>query len=204
MQKIHDPISASGSLPGNYQEVLSWKVAGQPKRVITLNVLGLLLFVIFGVIFSGLAVSLGKLPLEGNFGQSGIALTFGLALAAILLTLVFHELIHGLTMQIFGAKPKYGIIWKGMMFYATSPGYAFHRNNYLVIALAPFVCISILVILGMWLLQGTLWVVLLGVCGTINASGAIGDMWMTMIVLRHATTAHVIDERDGIRVFLPM
>jgi hypothetical protein len=128
----------------------------------------------------------------------------GLAVAGLVITFVLHELMHGLVMHMFGAKPKYGIIWKGMMFYATSPGYAFHRNNYVVIALAPFVCISILVILGMWLLQGTLWVVLLGLCGTINASGAIGDMWMTMIVLRHATTAQVIDERDGIRVFLPM
>jgi len=155
------------------------------------------------VIFARLAVSLGKLPLEGKFGLSEIGLAIGLALVGILLTLVLHELTHGLVMQMFGAKPKYGIIWKGMMFYATSPGYAYHRNNYVVIALAPFVFISILIVLGMWLLQGTLWVALLGICGIINASGAMGDMWMTMIVLRYATTAYVMDERDGIRVFLP-
>ena len=87
------------------------------------------------------------------------------------------------------------------MLYATSPGYAYRRNNYVVIALAPFVFISILVVLGMWLLQGTLWVVLLGLCGAVNASGAIGDMWITMVVLRYASTAYVMDERDGIRVF---
>lgn len=203
MQKINNPIPASGSLPSDYQQVLSWKVTGQPIRVITLNILGVLLFVIFGVIFSRLAVSLGKLPLEGKFGLSEIGLAIGLALVGILLTLVLHELTHSLVMQMFGAKPKYGIIWKGMMFYATSPGYAYHRNNYVVIALAPFVFISILVVLGMWLLQGTLWVALLGICGILNASGAIGDMWMTMIVLRYATTAYVMDERDGIRVFLP-
>jgi hypothetical protein len=106
-------------------------------------------------------------------------------------------------MQTYGAKPKYGILWKGPMLYATSPGYAYRRNDYVVIALAPFVLISALVILGMWLLQGTLWVLLLGLCGIFNASGAIGDMWMTMIVLRYATPAYVVDERDGIRVFLP-
>ena len=203
MQKINSPIPASGSLPSDYQEVLSWKVTGQPIRVITLNILGVLLFVIFGVIFARLAVSLGKLPLEGKFGLSEIGLAIGLALVGILLTLVLHELTHGLVMQMFGAKPKYGIIWKGMMFYATSPGYAYHRNNYVVIALAPFVFISILIVLGMWLLQGTLWVALLGICGSLNAAGAIGDMWITMIVLRYAATALVMDERDGIRVFLP-
>jgi hypothetical protein len=127
----------------------------------------------------------------------------GLVFAGILLTLVFHELTHGLVMQMFGARPRYGVIWKGLMFYATSPGFAFRRNDYIVIALAPFVFLSVLVVLGMWLFQGTAWITLLGICGTMNASGAIGDMWITMIVLRYPAFAYVMDERDGVRVFLP-
>lgn len=199
MQKTNDQIPASGSLPDNYQEVLSWKVTGKPMRVITLNILGIFLLVVFGLIFSGLAFSLGKLP-PGEF-KLGLS-EAGLVLAAAILTFVLHELTHGLVMQMSGAKPKYGIMWQGML-YATSPGYAYHRNSYIVIALAPFVFISILAVLGMWLLQGTLWVALLGICGSLNAAGAIGDIWITMIVLRYAATALVMDERDGIRVFLP-
>lgn len=201
MQKINDRIPALGSLPDNYQEVLSWKEAEKPIRVITLNILGVLLFVLFGAIISSLAVSLGKLPSEGSF-RIGFT-EISLAIAGILLTFVLHELIHGLVMKMFGARPKYGIIWKGLMLYATSPAYAYHRNNYVVIVLAPFVLISTMVILGMWVLQEASWVALLGICGIVNASGAIGDMWITMIVLRYATTALVMDERDGIRVFLP-
>jgi hypothetical protein len=72
-----------------------------------------------------------------------------------------------------------------------------------IIALAPFVFISTLVILGMWILQGTAWVALLAICGVVNASGAVGDMWITLIVLGYAVNAYVMDERDGIRVFLP-
>jgi hypothetical protein len=201
MAKINNAIPASGALPNDYQEALSWKVTEKPKRAITLNIFGLFLLVIFGVIFSSIAISLGKLPLESQFGF-GLG-KISLVIAGCLLTLVLHELTHGMAMQIFGAKPKYGIIWKGLMFYATSPEYAYHRNNYVVIALAPLTFISILVVLGMWLLQGTLWVVLLGICGTINASGAVGDMWITGLVLRYANTAYVIDERDGIRLYLP-
>ncbi len=63
------------------------------------------------------------------------------------------------------------------MLYATSPRYAYRRNNYGVISLAPFVFISVLVILGMWISQGTAWVALLAICGVINASGTVGDMW---------------------------
>ena len=199
MQTINDPIPASGALPDNYQEVLSWKVTGKPMRMIALNILGIFLFVVFGAIFSGLAISVGKLPAGVNF-MLGLG-EMGLAVAGIVLAFILHELTHGLVMQMFGAAPKYGVIWKGLMLYATSPGYAYRRNNYVVIALAPFVFISVLVVLGMWILQGTAWVVLLAVCGVLNASGAIGDMWITMIVLRYAATAYVMDERDGIRVF---
>jgi hypothetical protein len=201
MQKIIDQIPTSGALPDDYQEVLSWKVTGKPMRVIALNIVGVILFVIFGMIFSSMAFGLGKMPSEGNF-RIGLG-EMGLAIVGIVVTLVLHELTHGLVMQMFGASPKYGIIWKGLMLYATSPGYAYRRNNYVVIALAPFISISVLVVLGMWILQGTAWVALLAICGIVNASGAVGDMWITMIVLRYAATAYVMDERDGIRVFLP-
>ena len=201
MQTINDKISTSETLSDDYQEVLSWKVTGKPIRVIALNVLGVLLFVIFGMIFSSVAIRLGKLPSEGNF-RLGLG-EISLVIAGIVVTFVLHELTHGLAMQMLGASPKYGIIWKGLMLYATSPGYAYRRNAYVVISLAPFVFISVLVILGMWILQGTAWVALLVLCGIVNASGAIGDMWITMIVLRYAATAYVMDERDGIRVFLP-
>lgn len=201
MKTINDQIPASGSLPDNYQEVLYWTITGKPMRVIAMNILGVFLFVIFGFIFSWLAFSLGKLPSEGEIRILSLS-TVGLVLAGILLTLGLHELTHGLCMRMFGARPKYGMLWQGML-YATSPGYAYRRNNYVVTALAPFVFLSILFVLGMWLLQGTLWVALLGICGIFNAAGAIGDMWITTIVLRYPATALVMDERDGMRVFLP-
>ena len=201
MQTINNTIPVSGALPEDYQEVFSWKVTGKPIRVIALNIVGVILFVILGMVFSNLAFRLGKMPSEGNFRLGLVEIS--LAIAGILITSILHELTHGLVMQMFGASPKYGIIWKGLMLYATSSGYAYRRNNYVVIALAPFILISSLVILGMWILQGTAWVVLLAICGVVNASGAVGDMWITMIVLRYAAIAYVMDERDGIGVFLP-
>jgi hypothetical protein len=202
MKTINEQVPASGTLPDNYQEVLSWKLTEKPMRVITMNILGVFLFVIFGWIFSWLAFNLGKLPSEGEIRITSLSM-IGLALAGVLLTLGLHELTHGLAMRMFGASPKYGFIWKWLVLYATTPGYAYHRNSLVVISLVPLVCLSILAVLGMWLLQGTLWVALLGLCGALNASGAVGDMWITMIVLRYANIAYVIHERDGIQVFLP-
>jgi hypothetical protein len=40
-------------------------------------------------------------------------------------------------------------------------------------------------------------------CGVVNASGAVGDLWMTLIALRYPARSRMMDERDGMRVFLP-
>jgi hypothetical protein len=57
--------------------------------------------------------------------------------------------------------------------YAISPGYAYQRNTYAVILLAPFVLISALAVLSIWLVPGILWTTLFVICGAVNASGAI-------------------------------
>ena len=192
-------VRPAGTLPNAYQEVLSWKVTASPRRVILAQALAVLSFCLFGVLFAFGAVSLGKQPLSGSF-TLGLREVAALVVGTIL-TLVLHELTHGLVMQLYGAQPRYGILWKGMMLYATAPGYAYPRDHYIVIALAPFVCISTLVVLALWAFAGTAWVPLLAICGVINASGAVGDMWMTLIVLRYPPSAYIVDERDGIRVF---
>lgn len=192
-------ILTPGSVPEDYHQVLDWRLADKPVRFFALQILSALLFIIFGLFFVKLAASFGKMPLYIELGLAEISAM----LAGVLLTFILHELLHGLTMQILGAKPQYGILWKKMMLYATSPGHAYRRNDYVGIALAPLVVISILTILGMWFLEETPWVALLGLCGAINASGAIGDIWITMLVLRYAATAYVVDQRDGVQVFLP-
>ena len=192
-------VSTSGSLPENYQEVLSWTIKEDPKRLILLQIFSIPLLVGSGLFFFRLAFSLGGLPSSLGFGLAEI----GITIITILLTIVLHELAHGIAMQRFGAQPRYGALWKQAMFYATAPGYAFRRNDYIQVALAPFLSLSLLTIIGIWILSGTFWVVVLAIGGVINASGAVGDLWITTIVLRYPATAYVIDEKDGIRVFLP-
>ena len=89
MQTTIDQISASGALPENYQEVLSWKLTGKPMRVIALNVVGVIFFFIFGMIFSSIAFRLGKMPSVGNFRVGLVEIS--LAIAGILITSILHE-----------------------------------------------------------------------------------------------------------------
>jgi hypothetical protein len=187
-----DPVA------GDYQQVLHWTVKDKPARSILLQILAIPLFILLGFAFSMLAIYIGKLP--GTF-QFGI-LEIGITLAAIVATILLHELVHGLAMLRCGARPQYGLLWKQFMFYATSPGYGFRRNSYILVALAPLVGLSCLALLGMFLVQGTNWVALLALCATLNGSGALGDMWLVSLVLRYPKTAYIVDERDGLRVLV--
>jgi hypothetical protein len=191
---IHPPQT----LPENSTQVLYWRISDRPSWVIWVNLLSVALFVVWIAVFGWLASTLGKL--------SSFEITFNLnvliALAGCLLILVLHELVHGLAMWLFGAHPQYGVLWKQMMFYATSPGYPFSRNQYLIVALAPFVVISLVAALLISLLAGSPWTLLIALLAAINASGAIGDQWMSAIVMRYPAGAYVMDERDGMRIFL--
>ena len=199
MRETQTMVPHPGSLPSEYEEILNWKLSDKRIRLIGVQLLVVPLFVIFGVVFSAVAVSIGRLPSRLDFGLAEVSV----ALASVVATLVVHELTHGVAMRLSGARPRYGVLWKQLMFYATSPGYAYRRNTYVQVALAPMLVLSLVAVAGMWLLAGTFWVAVVGLCAAINASGAIGDIWITMVVLRYSATAYVMDERDGVRVFQP-
>ena len=123
-------------------------------------------------------------------------------LLSIPLGLIFG-LVFFFFIRIFGAKPRYGVLWKGLMFYATAPGYAFPRNQYLIVSLAPMVSLSLLACLSILLQAGTVYVWLWAIWAMTNGSGTIGDLWITAVALRYPEYAYIIDERDGMRVLLP-
>jgi hypothetical protein len=189
----------SGRIPDDHEEVLYWKIAEWASRIIVMNLLSIPLAIVFGYIFFMLVQMFGK-PAE-IISIDSTRTT--ILLAGILLVVVLHELAHGVAMRFFGAHPKYGVIWKGLMFYATAPGYAFPRNQYIVVSLAPLVSLSILACIGILIQAGTSNVWLWAVWGTINGSATIGDLWISAIALRYPAYAFIVDEKDGIRVFLP-
>jgi hypothetical protein len=156
-------------------------------------------FVLLGWALSHLAIGAGKMPNNLEFGMLEVVVWP----AGVVVTVILHELVHGLAMRWCGARPQYGVLWKQIMFYATSPGYGFRRNSYVLVALAPLVALSCLAALGVLIVQGTGWVALFILCAALNGSGALGDVWLTSIALRYPEFAYIVDERDGIRVLMP-
>ncbi|MFN8565787.1 MAG: DUF3267 domain-containing protein, partial [Anaerolineae bacterium] len=70
-------------------------------------------------------------------------------IAAIVIVLPLHELLHGVTIAFFGQRVRYGAKLSKGVLYATSDNALFRRNEYLAVALAPLVGITLLVMVLM-------------------------------------------------------
>lgn len=189
----------SGAIPPHYREVLYWKLTESPVRLLWINLLALPLGALAAPLFLGLARSLGGVGLEALTGWPHY---LGL-IAGLIVTLSLHELAHGLVMTACGARPRYGVKWEAGALYATAPGFGFTRNQYLAVIFAPLVSLSLLAVAGMWAGAETMAAPLVALCAVLNVMGACGDVYMGWRVGRYPPAAFVVDEADGMRIFLP-
>jgi len=188
----------AGSVPPNYREALYWRITESSWKLTLVNLLALPAAGLMGLLFLGWVVLVNHMPT----GRSvPLVQAFSLILA-VAVTLGLHELAHALAMMAYGARPRFGVLWQGAMLYATAPGFAFRRNAYVVVILAPLVGLSLLALMAILFLPPEA-AVLVAVCATVNAAGAVGDLWILRITLRYPEHAYVVDERDGMRIFLP-
>ncbi len=109
------------------------------------NVYAVTFFIFILLGFGGIGAFIAHVLLTGSL--SGQRLTDWLlrGIPATLLLVPLHELIHGWMFRWYGAKDvRYGVVWKKLMFYAVAHGFAVNYKQFRVIALAPFVVISLL------------------------------------------------------------
>jgi hypothetical protein len=104
-------------------------------------------------------------------------------------------------MSKYGGKPSYGA---GIAYYILPYFYAttktiFTRNQFIVIAIAPLVVIS-LVVIGIMAAFPSIahWMVIPFV---LNGSGAVGDLWVTRNILRCPKHVSVEDRKNGVIIY---
>jgi hypothetical protein len=193
------PNSPLGKPPSGYKEALYWKINEEdPRRLVIMDFLPILLAILFGIGFYIIIQLFGGSPQLALSNQELLIFFIGIPIV-----LALHEFVHGVMMRSFGARPRYGFWKKGLMFYAKSPGYAFKRNSYTLIVLAPLLSLSVLICLGIFLLASNSIVWVLALWAIVNASAANADVWITALVLRYPRSAYIIDEQDGMRILLP-
>jgi hypothetical protein len=172
------------------------KLEMSKEVVVTLIGMGTLALFAFGFFFTSLYVLL-----TGNVGFDFTSGTILISVALLIGTLVLHELIHGVFMSKYGGKPSYGAGIAHFIlpyFYATTKT-VFPRNQFIVIAIAPLVVIS-LVVIGIMAAFPSIahWMFIPFI---INASGAVGDIWVTRNVLRYPKHIMLEDRKTGLIIY---
>lgn len=118
--------------------------------------------------------------------------TIALVFVAVLLA---HEALHGLGFLLFGARPKFGFMFRGGLpyAYATCPGKLFSRPQYCVIGALPLVGISLAAFALLPFPQAAVdGLVAFG----FNTASAVGDLWMLALVLQSPAGTRFVDP-DG-------
>jgi hypothetical protein len=125
--------------------------------------------------------------------------------AALLFVLVLaHELIHGLVMAAFGARPRFGVGAVASvlpyMYCTAEAGRRFTKGQFGSIALAPAVLLTVAGVLAVAWAPGGGWLVVpLG----LHLGGCVGDFWLLSLAARQPPGTAIEDLRSGVRFHRP-
>jgi hypothetical protein len=191
-------------LPEDYEEVYYLSLLNMAQMV-WLQILSVILLIPFAIL---MAVWMAVVQnLRGAYVAEPHVPAAVLWLAVIAVFFL-HEYIHGIAIRWVGLKPRYGAKYAALgrfklpvVLYATADDALFRRYQFVVVALAPAVVITLGgMALALLLPDYVANYIVLAV--VLNGSGAAGDFWMAAVVLRYPSHTLVRDEADSIRVYV--
>ena len=116
-------------------------------------------------------------------------------------SLAVHEVVHGVFFKLLapaGTRVTFGANWKAGMLYACAKGIVYTRRQYLVIALAPTVAVTaILLALGV----ATGWPLAFYLIAVLHLSGCTGDWEYARAISRDPRITHCEDTEWGVAFF---
>lgn len=196
-------MNATRELPEGYQQTYRLDLTRNKKALVWMNVVGTVLLVIFGWLFLRWIIWLRPQDVGAlGFNVSGLLswLIFILVLLAATVAVIFiHEGVHGLAFWLlFHQKPTFG--FRGAYAFAASPGWYLPRAPYLVVATAPLVILS-LISLGLMMVVPAGWLLPILLFAALNASGAVGDLAVTIWLLFKPAATLVEDTGETITFY---
>ncbi len=189
-------MKALNALPDGYNQIYEIDLQKNKKTALLVNALALVIAALM-VVLMNFCVPYSTL-FSFEEGLTQYFLRFGVLMVGIVVYLVLHELVHGITMKICGTqKVKYG--FTGLYAFAGSDDY-YDKKSYIAIALAPVVVWGIVIaIINCFMPQEWFWVVYF--LQIMNISGAAGDMYVTCKFLKMPNDILVRDHGVGMRVY---
>lgn len=198
-------LTARCDLPGSYFKTWELDLAENKKAALALNIAALPMFVVFGWAFLKIAALVRPEIL------SGLLMTritphpyvfFMIFIVVVVGTMLIHEAIHGLFFwMITRSRPTFGM--KLLFAYAGAPEWYIPRNQYAIIGVAPFILITIAGFLVMVLTSPAVSQLALFAI-TMNASGAVGDLYVSGKVMSQRRNVLIRDTGVGFTMFSDM
>jgi hypothetical protein len=193
------------SLPNQYQSIGTFDLRNNSQALLQLNLLGFVLFAVSAWFFVSVLYALR--PDEAEIGLAvgfsnlgGILQALLVVILATGLMIVLHEAVHGVFFWMFTRSfPQFA--FKGIYAYAAAPQWYLPKGQYLIVTLAPLVVLS-LVGMALMLVVPQNWFIILLLFLVTNASGAIGDLWVTSWLLRQPNTCYANDHGDAVTLYL--
>ncbi len=196
-------MTAARTLPPNYTLRWNFDLKREWRAGLLLQIAGLGLFIAFGILFGRIIQSMRHdLNLQQTIVIASMsdALYFTAVLVGMMILVVLmHEWVHGLFFWIFTRQqPVFGVGWGYA--YACAPGWYFPRWQYLIVGLAPLVLLTLGGLAAIAIAPSN-WVTPIYLGLLINASGAVGDLWITARIAREPGEILVEDTGDGFKVY---
>ena len=194
----HGPAAYPG-LPAGYDLYETLDMASDRAVFKRISWCSLIIAVVM-IVFGSFAVSPSALF---AMGWLRVLLAAGLTIVGMVVYVFAHEWVHGVFIRIFTGEPaKFGFKAGSGMAYAGS-SWVFSRPAYIAVALAPVVVWG--VVLGV--LMGDVpaeyfWC--LYAIQIFNVSGAVGDIYVTWLVLRMPQGVLIYDEGVLMKFFVPV
>ena len=186
--------------PGNAILVYSFNLFKNRRAFWALNGGGITLLILFGMLFSWYVSQIRPgLIFELVITSANIIYVCLSLLGITMGVVVLHEGVHGIFSWIVThSRPIFG--FRGGYFYTANPGWYFSRRQFVIIALAPFMLLSIL---GLILLviapSRAIPAVLIGTI--LNAAGAVGDFFIIFLAARERRPIVIEDLGDGMNFY---
>lgn len=143
-----------------------------------------------------------KLDSLGTDGLLLYILRFTVLVIGSILYVCLHEITHGIVMKIFGAKRvKFGFTF--VYAYAGSKDEYFKKWPYIIIALAPVTIFFVIFALICPFIYTTPWFWVVYFWQIQNLSGAVGDVFVTLLLLNKPKNSYIQDSGASMKVFVP-
>ncbi|MBC2187740.1 DUF3267 domain-containing protein [Listeria booriae] len=166
------------------------------KLIFWINSMSIILLILFALIFWIFTLMFSPtrtLPFN-------IAYFFFMTPLLLIFIIFAHEGIHGLFFKLFKPKSEVRFGFKNGMFYATSPNSYYSKYKFICISLAPFIIITVSLIISYFLglLSQPLFILLTSVHG----AGCIGDFYWIWLLLKSPRNTIVEDTEIGICLYV--